>query len=114
LKFFDGIKNSLVELYPDLKKKVKPYMNRPHLILAAAGILFIYSFLSGAAGFIRIAELRFERSRLQKENQQLLAELVDCEITKKRLQNDDLFIEYIARTRHYLSRPGETIYRFKE
>ncbi len=58
--------------------------------------------------------MRARQQELKKENQQLLVKLIDADITKNRLRNDWNYIEYIARTKHLLSRPGEVIYRFKE
>ena len=113
-KLLDKIKSKISELFPGVKLSNKLRGRRPHLILALAGLILIYSFFTGATGFVRIAKLHFEKSQLEQENQKLLAKLVDIEITKKRLQNDPKYIEFIARTRHFLSRPGETIYRFKE
>ncbi len=113
-KLLTKIKNKISELFPGLKLSNKLRGRRPHVILAITGILLIYSFFSGATGFVRIAKLHLEKNQLEKDNQRLLAKLVDVEITKKRLQNDSQYIEFIARTRHFLSRPGETIYRFKE
>jgi len=107
-------KDKISELFPGLKLSNKLRGRRPHIILAITGIVLIYSFFSGATGFVRIAKLHLEKNRLEKENHQLLAKLVDVEITKKRLKDDPQYIEFIARTRHFLSRPGETIYRFKE
>ncbi|MCP4704043.1 MAG: septum formation initiator family protein [candidate division Zixibacteria bacterium] len=113
-KLLDNIKNKISELFPGLKLSNKLKARKPHIILAVTGLLLIYSFFTGATGFVRIAKLHLEKNHLEQENQKLLAKLVDVEITKKRLQNDPKYIEFIARTRHYLSRPGETIYRFKE
>ena len=113
-KLLEKIGEKISELFPGMKFSNKLRGRRPHLILAIAGLLLIYSFFTGATGFVRIAKLHLEKSQLEQEKQKLLAKLVDIEITKKRLQNDPQYIEFIARTRHFLSRPGETIYRFKE
>ena len=113
-KLLKNINKRLKELFPGIKLNLKFHGHRHHIILAAAGLLLIYSFFSGATGFVHIAKLHIEKNRLISENQKLLAELVDAEIIKKRLINDKNFIEYIARTQHYLSRPGEVIYRFKK
>lgn len=113
-KLFDKLKDKISELFPGLKLSNKLKGRRPHIILAFAGLLLIYSFFTGATGFVRIAKLHLEKNQLEIENQKLLSQLVDVEIAKKRLQNDPKYIEFIARTRHFLSRPGETIYRFKE
>jgi cell division protein FtsB len=111
--FWNKDKNRSGGLFPVPKQESRPLITKARLILAAAGLLFAYSIFSGATGFVQIAKLHLEKSRLEQDNQELLARLVDFEITRKRLQDDQLFIEYIARTRHFLSRPGEIIYRFK-
>jgi len=84
-------------------------------ILAAAALIFLgYTFFGGAYGFMRIARLHAQKDRIMKANHQLLVKLITSDITRNRLENDLNYIEYIARTRHHFSRPGETIYRFKE
>ena len=113
-KLLDNIRGKIAELFPGLKISNKLKKRRPHIILAITGLVLIYSFFTGATGFVRIAKLHLEKNQLEQDNKKLLAKLVDVEITKKRLQNDPQYIEFIARTRHFLSRPGETIYRFKE
>ncbi|MFH2036875.1 MAG: septum formation initiator family protein [Candidatus Zixiibacteriota bacterium] len=77
-------------------------------------VFLLYSFFSGDCGFIRIAKLHIQKHRLINTNQELLVELVDAEITTNRLLNDLNYIEYIARTKHFLSKPGETIYRLRQ
>jgi cell division protein FtsB len=54
------------------------------------------------------------KHQLKKENHLLLVKLVDAELTQRRLETDLNYIEYIARTKHFLSRPGEVIYRFRQ
>ncbi len=86
-------------------------------IIRIAGLIFglslLYSMIAGETGFIRIAKMHLAKERIQKQNHELLVKLVDSEMTLKRLQQDPQYIEYIARTRHFMSRPGEIIYRFK-
>ncbi len=83
-------------------------------IAAVFVVVFLaYSFLGGNTGFIRIAKLHIEKHRLTEENHNLMVELIDAEMTSSRLQNDLDYIEFIARTRHLLSRSGEIIYRIK-
>jgi len=82
-------------------------------LVVFVGLFLLYSFFSGSYGFVHIAQLHAKQNHLEKENHQLLAYLVDAEITKKRLLSDMNYIEYIARTKHYFSRPGEVIYRLK-
>jgi len=82
-------------------------------LVVFVGVFLLYSFFSGSYGFVHIAQLHAKKSHLEKENHQLLAQLVDAELISKRLLSDMDYIEYIARTRHYFSRPGEVIYRLK-
>ncbi|SYZ72112.1 hypothetical protein TRIP_C20227 [Candidatus Zixiibacteriota bacterium] len=84
-------------------------------VTAVMVIIFMgYAFFSGTFGFIHIAKLRAHKQDLIDENQRLLVKLIDADIARDRLQHDWYYIEYIARTKHLLSRPGEVIYRFKE
>ncbi|UCD93368.1 MAG: septum formation initiator family protein [Candidatus Zixiibacteriota bacterium] len=78
------------------------------------GLFLLYSFFSGTYGFVRIAKLHVQKHRLAEQNHYLLVRLVDAELTAKRLRNDMTYIEYIARTKHFFSKPGEVIYRFKQ
>ncbi len=82
-------------------------------LIIFVGLFLIYSFFSGTFGFVRIAKLHMQKNHLQKENHRLLVKLVTAESIQKRLQSDLSYIEYIARTRHHLSRAGEVIYRLK-
>ena len=73
----------------------------------------IYSFLAGPYGFFRLNRLESSRDELLEENRRLLVDIVDAEITRRRLKYDAHYQEYIARTRYLLARPGETIIRIK-
>ncbi len=81
-------------------------------LLAFALFMFLTLF-TGNTGFVRITELHLEKRSLAKENHKLLIELIDADLTVNRLKTDPRYIEHIARTRHFMSRPGEVIYRFK-
>jgi cell division protein FtsB len=105
------IRQNLVKRLSNTDIRFRRKMLRGLLIFI--GLFLIYSFFSGTYGFVRIAKLHLHNNRLEKENHQLLVKLIDADLTQKRLQNDLNYIEYIARTRHHLSRPGEVIYRFK-
>ena len=83
-------------------------------LIVFIGLFLLYSFFSGNYGFVRIAKLHVQKHRLAEQNHYLLVKLVDAELTAKRLQHDMTFIEYVARTKHYFSKPGEVIYRFKQ
>ena len=105
------IRERLRNLYGDLSAGNKRKLYR--VAGTAAAVLILYAFMAGDTGLWRIARLHFEKDRLESQNHQLLVRLIDAEMTKKRLKNDPRYLEYIARTRHLLSRPGEIIYRFK-
>lgn len=84
------------------------------LLVIVIGAFMFYSFFSGSYGFARIVDLNVQKGKLIEENHQLLVKLINADITRYRLLNDTSYIEYIARTRHFLSREGEVIYRFKQ
>jgi len=71
-----------------------------------------YSLVNGDYGFPRIFRLELEKSALIEENRELVAIMVDAVRQKKMLTNNSEYIEYIARTKYFMSYPGETIYRF--
>jgi len=105
------IKQNLIKRLSNTEARFRRKMLR---ILVVVLVLFLaYSFFSGDYGFIRMIRLKAEKRHLTQENHRLLVNLVDIELTKKRLLYDKEFIEYIARTRHLYSHPGEVIYRFK-
>lgn len=109
---FAPIKQNLVNRLSNTDARARRNLFR---IFGAAVLVFLlYAFFSGDCGFIRIAKLHIQKHRLKKANHELLAKLVDAELISKRLQNDLNYIEYIARTKHFLSKPGETIYRFRQ
>jgi len=107
-----GLKETVSSLYKKADSGIRQRL--PRIALLGAALLLLYGFFGSATGFIKIARMHLEKERLKEENQELLVKLVDAEITKKRLQSDMKFIEHIARTRHFMSRPGEVIYRFKK
>ncbi|MFQ5608031.1 MAG: septum formation initiator family protein [Candidatus Zixiibacteriota bacterium] len=87
-------------------------------IVRASGFAFvgfvIYSFLAGPYGFFRLNRLETHRDELIQENRRLLVEIVDADITRRRLQHDAHFQEYIARTRYLMARPDETVIRIRK
>lgn len=93
--------------------------NRIRRILFRTLLVFVLVFLGYACfdntyGFVRIARLQMKKAKLLQENHQILVKLIDADLSRKRLTDDLNYIEYIARSQHYLTRPGEVIYRFKE
>jgi len=107
----EPIKQNLVGRLSNTDVRFRRKMLR--ILIVLVGIFLLYSFFSGSYGFIRIAKLHIQKKQLKEQNHMLLVKLVDAEMTRKRLQTDLRYIEYIARSQHYMSRPGEVIYRFK-
>lgn len=78
-------------------------------------LLFVfvgYRFFAGPYGFIQIHSLRQEKKNLEAESKMLLAKMVDLEIEKKRLEDDEFYIEKQARERLGMVKEGEKVYRF--
>jgi cell division protein FtsB len=109
--FLEPIKQNFKKRLSNTDKRIRRMALRTLVVIV--GLFLIYAFFSGPYGFIRIAKLQIQKRDLIKENNKLLVELVDSELIRKRLSNDMKYIEYIARTRHFYSRPGEVIYRLK-
>ncbi len=76
---------------------------------ALFSIFVIYSFLAGPYGLFRISRLNDRKAELITENQVLLVGIIDADMTRARLEDDPRYIEYVARTRYLLARPGETV-----
>ncbi len=72
-------------------------------------VFVIYSFLAGPYGLFRIVRLQDKKAELITENRMLLVGIIDADMTRSRLTNDPHYIEYVARTRYLLARPGETL-----
>ncbi len=73
------------------------------------GVFVVYSFLAGPYGLFRISRLQDRKAELITENRLLLVGIVDADMTRKRLTDDPHYLEFVARTRHLLARPGETV-----
>jgi len=80
------------------------------LLLLAFGFL-AYRFITGPYGFIEIHSLWKEKSDLEKQSIMLNAEMVDKEIKKKRLTDDDFYLEKQARERLRMVKEGEKLYQ---
>ncbi|MFH1374856.1 MAG: septum formation initiator family protein [bacterium] len=77
------------------------------------GLLFGCSLMIGSYSLPRIVRLELEKRSLVTANRQLTIELVDSHRIKRMLQYDPVYLEYVARTRYRMARPGETIYRYR-
>ena len=112
ISFLQPIRQNIVNRLSNTDARLRRNMLR--LLVLIVGVFLCYTFLSGDCGFIRIAKLHFEKSRLEDQNHELLVQLIDADYTCQRLENDLHYIEYIARDRHYMTKPGETVYRFRK
>lgn len=99
--FFKKVKQRSVQK----KKTVKRI-----LLVLIFGFL-AYRFFSGPYGFIQIHSLWNEKKSLEKESKMLDAEIVDLEIEKKRLSQDEFYLEKQARERLGMIKEGEKMYR---
>jgi cell division protein FtsB len=78
--------------------------------IALVSLVFFYSLMVGSYGVPRIIRLELEKKSLIDANRKVLVELVDADRTKKMLENDGRYIEYVARTRYRMVLPNEVIY----
>lgn len=74
-------------------------------------IFLAYRFLTGPYGFVQIHSLWKEKKNLEKESKMIDAEIVDLEIEKKRLTQDEFYLEKQARERLGMIKEGEKVYR---
>jgi len=74
--------------------------------------LFVYSLMIGDFSLPRIAKLEMEKHNLMMANRLQSATLIDATRIRSLLTRDPDYIEYIARTRYHMVKPGETLYRY--
>lgn len=77
------------------------------------GVLFVYGLLFGTYSIPRIAKLHLKEQSLVEDNRKLTADLIDAVRQREMLQSSPEYIEYIARTRYFMVRPDETVYRYR-
>ncbi len=87
----------------------KQVVKRILLLLAFA--FLAYRFFAGPYGFVQIHQLWKEKNNLEKESKALQAELIDMEIEKQRLTDDEFYLEKQARERLGMVKEGEKVYR---
>ena len=75
--------------------------------------LFVISLLFGNYSMVRIVKLQLKKSTLIETNRQLTINLIDVARSRDMLLDDPYYIEQIARSRYYMVRPGEIIYRYR-
>ena len=81
--------------------------------LWALACLFMTTLLFGNYSLVRIVKLQLKKSTLIETNRQLTTNLIDAVRSREMLLDDPYYIEQIARSRYYMVRPGETIYRYR-
>ena len=99
--FFNKVKARSVQR----KRTVK------RILLLLIFIFLAYRFFSGPYGFVQIHSLWKEKKNLEKESKMLDAEIIDLEIEKKRLTDDEFYLEKQARERMGMVKEGEKVYR---
>jgi cell division protein FtsB len=99
--FFNQVKARSVK-----KKKVIKRI----LLVLALGFL-AYRFMTGPYGFVQIHSLWQEKKDLEKQSRMLDAQIVDSEIEKKRLTDDQFYLEKQARERLRMVKEGEKLYQ---
>jgi cell division protein FtsB len=77
------------------------------------GVLFAYGLMFGEYSIPRIVRLTLQKQALIATNRDLTTQLLDADRVRKLLQSDAAYIESVARTRYYMVRPNETIYRYR-
>lgn len=76
-------------------------------------VLFAWSLLIGTYSLPRIFRLNMEKSGLIESNRELTVRLIDAVRVRDMLKGDPVYIERIARTRYFMVRSNETIYRYR-
>lgn len=77
-----------------------------------AGV-FAVSLLFGTYSVPRIIKLQLRKSTLAESNRRLATDLIDAARAREMLRSDPYYLEQIARSRYYMVRPGEIIYRYR-
>lgn len=81
------------------------------ILLLLAFAFVAYRFFAGPYGFVQIHQLWKEKNNLEEESKALQAELIDMEIEKQRLTDDEFYLEKQARERLGMVKEGEKVYR---
>ena len=84
------------------------------LLYVTSGLVLLLGWTSvvGDGGVLRIRELRAQEARLSEKVANLEAENARLRENVRRLNEDDRYIERVARENQGLVRDGETVYRF--
>ena len=77
------------------------------LIVFTLSIIFIF----GDHGLFQLYKLKREKSSIQKHTSELRKEREVLISEKKRLENDLMYIEKLAREKYRMAKPGERVYK---
>ena len=102
---------NLIKKLSETDKRLRRRVLKISLWLLALTVAYSWTF--GTYSVPRIVKLQLQKSALIDANRNLTADLVDAVRVRDMLRTDKDFIEQIARTRYYMIRPGETIYRYR-
>jgi cell division protein FtsB len=81
------------------------------VLLFLAFAFLVYRFFAGPYGFVQIHSLWKEKKNLEKQSKMLDAQIVDLEIEKNRLTDDEFYMEKQARERLGMVKEGEKVYK---
>ena len=102
---------NLIRKLSETDKRLRRRVLKISLWLLALTVAYSWTF--GTYSVPRIVKLKLQKSALIDANRELSADLVDAARVRDMLRTDPGYIEQIARTRYYMVRPGETIYRYR-
>ena len=77
------------------------------LIVFTLTIIFIF----GDHGLFQLYKLKKEKNSIQKHISELRKEREVLILEKKRLENDLMYIEKLAREKYRMAKPGERVYK---
>jgi len=83
------------------------------LILIVAAIAVLWFLFAPDLGFFRYRKLQNQIESLARENRELEQRNADLQKEIKRLQNDDAYLEELARQKYGLLKENETVYEVK-
>lgn len=108
--FFGPIAENFVNKLSSADRKLRQKLLK--IVMISLLVMFGFSLMNGTYGIPRIIKLELTKNSLEDSNRKLTAELLDAVRVRELLISDPDYIEYIARTRFYMARPNEIIYRF--
>lgn len=97
-----------------IRRKFGFWTRTKRITLLLTILLCLYGVVFGDYGFMRIIELRRERSYLESQINLWKIKVNLLENRKRRLESDDFLLEKLARERLGYYKPGELIFLFPE